>query len=188
LKVQKEIKNSNNILQQGKIILYPTDTVWGIGCDALDEIAVSKIFSIKNREESKSLVILVNSLEMLKQVVDEIPSKVIDVLEKAIKPTTVIYENPKGLASNVIAKDKTVAIRITHDDFCKKLIEKFGNPIVSTSANISGKATPISFKEIDQSILDEVDYVVNLHREKITDSPSSIIKINSKGDLEVIRE
>ena len=188
MKEQKEIVNSNKILQQGKVILYPTDTVWGIGCDATNEIAVSSIYSIKKRKESKSLVILVNSIDMLKHFVDEVPSKVLDVLKKAIKPTTIIYKNPKGLANNVIANDNTVAIRIAQDEFCKNLIENFGSPIVSTSANISGNETPRSFKEIDPCILDEVDYVVNLHRDKITDSPSSIIKINDQGDLEVIRE
>lgn len=183
-----ELSKTLKFLKENKTILYPTDTVWGIGCDALNEIAVAKIFKIKNREESKSLVILVNNIDMLKNYVDEIPSKVLDVLKKAIKPTTIIYNNPIGLANNVIANDNTVAIRIAKDEFCKKLIENFGNPIVSTSANISGGDTPRSFKEIDPRILDEVDYVVNLHRDKITDSPSSIIKINDKGDLEVIRE
>ena len=152
MKEQKEIVNSNKILQQGKVILYPTDTVWGIGCDATNEMAVSSIYSIKKRKESKSLVILVSSIDMLKHFVDEVPSKVLDVLKKAIKPTTIIYKNPKGLANNVIANDNTVAIRIAQDDFCKNLIENFGNPIVSTSANLSGNETPRSFKEIDPCI------------------------------------
>jgi len=182
-----ELRKTLNFLKENKTILYPTDTVWGIGCDATNELAVSSIYSIKKRKQSKSLVILVSSFDMLKQFVDEIPGKVIDVLKKAIKPTTIIYKNPIGLANNVIANDNTVAIRIAQDEFCKKLIENFGNPIVSTSANISGTETPRSFKEIDQCILDEVDYVVNLRQDKITDSPSTIIKINDQDDLEVIR-
>jgi len=185
------IYNVNKSYQQLKkegIILYPTDTVWGIGCDATNEIAVAKIFKIKKREESKSLVILVNSLEMLKQYIDGIPESVLDILKKARKPITIIYNNPKGLAKNVIAKDNTVAIRIANDEFCQKLITKLGKPIVSTSANISGLTTPSTFKEIDQAILDTVDYVVNLYHDKKTGSPSSIIKVNGKGELVYIRE
>ena len=128
------INSSYFNLHKGGNILYPTDTVWGIGCDATNEIAIAKIFSIKKREESKSLVILVNNIEMLRQYVDEIPTRLIDILKKETKPTTVIYKNPKGLAKNVIAKDNTVAIRIAQDEFCQKLIKKFGKPIVSTSA------------------------------------------------------
>ena len=182
------INSSYFNLKKGGNILYPTDTVWGIGCDATNEKAVTNIFHIKKREESKSLVILVNNIEMLRQYVGEIPTRLIDILKNTTKPTTVIYKNPKGLAKNVIAKDNTVAIRIAQDEFCQKLIKKFGKPIVSTSANISGSRTPSTFKEIDQSILDEVDYVVNLYQDKINDSPSKIIKIVRDGELEVIRE
>ena len=182
------INSSYFNLKKGGNILYPTDTVWGIGCDATNEKAVTNIFHIKKREESKSLVILVNNIEMLRQYVGEIPTRLIDILKNTTKPTTVIYKNPKGLAKNVIAKDNTVAIRIAQDEFCQKLIKKFGKPIVSTSANISGSRTPSTFKEIDQSILGEVDYVVNLYQDKINDSPSKIIKIVRDGELEVIRE
>lgn len=182
------INSSYFNLKDGGIIIYPTDTVWGIGCDATNENAVTKIFHIKKREESKSLVILVNNIEMLRRYVGEIPTILIDLLKEGTKPTTVIYENPKGLAKNVIANDNTVAIRIAQDEFCQKLIKKFGKPIVSTSANISGSRTPSTFKEIDQSILDEVDYVVNLYQDKTNDSPSKIIKIGKDGELEVIRE
>lgn len=186
--MNKEILYCVTKLNNREIILYPTDTVWGIGCDATNEIAVTKIYSIKEREESKSLVILVSNIEMLKQYVKEIPLSVINVLKKATKPTTVIYNNPKGLAKNVVAKDNTIAIRIAQDEFCQKLIQKFGKPIVSTSANISGIPTPSTFKDIDASILAKVDYVVNLYQDKINDSPSRIIKISDNGELEVIRE
>jgi L-threonylcarbamoyladenylate synthase len=186
--MDSELFNTYNNLKSHKIILYPTDTVWGIGCDATSETAVAKIYTIKKREESKSLVILVNSIEMLKQYIDDIPKSLADILNNAIKPTTIIYNNPKGLAKNVIAKDNTVAIRITNDEFCQKLIQKFGKPIVSTSANISGMTTPKTFKEIDLAILDTVDYVVNLYHDKKTGSPSSIIKVNSKGELVYIRK
>jgi len=185
---ETEFGKTLNFINENKIILYPTDTVWGIGCDATSETAVAKIYTIKKREESKSLVILVNSVEMLKKYIEDVPKSVTDILKNAIKPTTIIYNNPKGLAKNVIAKDNTVAIRIAQDEFCRKLIQKFGKPIVSTSANISGRPTPSTFNEIDQTILDTVDYVVNLYRDKITDSPSTIIKISNEGKLEVIRE
>ena len=186
--MRKSILEALNNLKSQKIILYPTDTVWGIGCDATNENTVSKVFDIKNRKESKSLVILVDSLEMLKNYVSEIPVKALDIIENSIKPTTIIYKSPKGLAKNVVAKDNTVAIRLVRNEFCQKLIKKFGKPIVSTSANLSGRSTPKSFKEIDRSILDAVDYVVNLHQDKIAYSPSTIVKFNDKGDVKIIRE
>lgn len=183
-----EIKKCNKILQEGKLILYPTDTVWGIGCDATNEVTVSKVFKIKKRNESKSLVVLVSSSEMLQQYVDYIPRKAIEILKDSIKPTTIIYNNPKGLAKNVIADDNTVAIRIVQEQFCQKLINEFGKPIVSTSANTSNKPTPKSYKEIEPSILSAVDYIVNLKQNEITNSPSKIVRITSKGELEIIRE
>lgn len=169
-------------------ILYPTDTVWGIGCNATDTEAVSKIFNIKQRNESKSLVILVDGLEMLKHYVEEIPEKAIKILKNKIKPTTIIYNNPLGLAKNVVASDNTIAIRIVQDEFCQELIRQFGKPIVSTSANVSGKSTPKSFKEIDASILNAVDYVVNLHQGIIANTPSRIIKFDEDGLVKVIRD
>ncbi len=189
------IHNVIEIFKEEGVVLYPTDTVWGIGCDATDKIAVEKVFKIKQRTESKSLIILVDSLEMLQKYVEEIPASIIEILEKIHKPTTIIYNNPKpacgrdrGLASNVIASDNTVAIRVVQDKFCKELIKQFGKPIVSTSANYSGKSTPKSFKEIELSILNTVDYVVNLHRNKISNTPSVILRIDCEGEIEVIRE
>ncbi|PID70905.1 MAG: threonylcarbamoyl-AMP synthase [Flavobacteriales bacterium] len=170
-----------------KVILYPTDTVWGLGCDATSEEAVSKIYKIKKRSESKSLVILVDGLAKLKKIVKHIPEKALEILNDSKRPTTIIYNNPQKLAKNVIAKDNTVAIRIVQDEFCQQLIAQFGKPIVSTSANVSGNPTPQSFKEIDNSILDAVDYVVNLHQDKICSTPSRIIKINDTGNVDVIR-
>lgn len=176
-----------NYLNRGKTVLYPTDTVWGIGCDATNEEAVKEIYRIKERAESKSLIILVSSLNMLKKYVS-VPQKAIDLLKIAQKPTTIIYSNPKGISKNVISKDEnTVAIRIVEDDFCRELIERFCKPIVSTSANISGKPTPKSFSEIDKAILTSVDYVVNLHQDKEAAKSSTILKI--EGDnVVVIRE
>ena len=173
-------------MNSGRLILYPTDTVWGLGCDATSKEAVSKIYELKNREESKSLVILVDSLKMLQKYVEVIPNEVLILLEKTLSPTTIIYSNPNSLAENTIASDRTIAIRIPNHEFCQSLIKKFGKPIVSTSANISGKPTPTSFSEISQPILEGVDYVVNLEREKITDKSSTILKL--VGDkVEVIR-
>jgi L-threonylcarbamoyladenylate synthase len=176
-----------NSLKQGKIILYPTDTVWGLGCDATNEEAVKKVYKIKNREESKSLIILVSSIEMLEEYLNEIPEIALEILEKAIKPTTVIYSGPRNLARNTIASDDTIAIRIPEDEFCKKLITEFGKPIVSTSANLSGEPTPKSFSEISKAIIQSVDYIVNLRQEEITKKSSTILKIDKESVI-VIRE
>jgi len=186
--VKTELHNTLKSLQHKGVILYPTDTVWGIGCDATDKIAVEKIFKIKKRSESKSLIILVDSLEMLQRYIEEVPNIILKTLESFHKPTTVIYKKPKRLANNVIASDNTVAIRVVQDIFCKELIKQFGKPIVSTSANHSGKPTPKSFKEIELSILNAVDYVVNLHQYKKTNSSSRIVNINEEGEIVIIRE
>ncbi len=181
------LKEIVNELKEGKTILYPTDTVWGIGCDATNEDAVKKIYKLKNREESKSLIILVASIDMLKEYVTNISEKAIDIIKKAKKPTTIIYQNPKNLAKNTIASDNTIAIRIPQDDFCLQLIKKIGKPIVSTSANISGEPTPKSFSEISKAILNNVDYVVDLHQDKTTEKSSTILKIDDDF-VTVIRE
>lgn len=187
MNIKEEISKAILNLQKGNTILYPTDTVWGIGCDATNFDAVATIYSIKQREESKSLIILVDSLEMLSGYVDSIPSKAIDILSSSVKPTTIIYNNPTHLSKNSIASDNTIAIRIVKDNFCKQLIQEFGKPIVSTSANISGEPTPKTFSEITNTILDNVDYIVNLHKDKITTNPSTILKILKNGTIELIR-
>jgi len=170
-----------------KIILYPTDTVWGIGCDATDEKLVAKIFKIKQREETKSLVVLVASLEMLQKYVKKVPVKALDVLEKVTKPTTIVYDNPVGIAKNAIGADNTIAIRIASDDFCKEMIANYGKPIISTSANISGQSTPKQFSEINPAILNAVDYIVDLHHDKMCEKSSTIIKITNNNQVTVIR-
>lgn len=172
-----ELNNSLNVLRNQKTLLYPTDTVWGIGCDATSEDAVAKVFEIKQRSESKSLVILVDSFEMLKKYIPKVSEAVLDLLKKTTNPTTIIYENPLGLSKNVVAADNTVAIRIVQNEFCIRLINQFGKPIVSTSANMSGNPTPKSFAEIEPSILDSVDYVVNLQREDVNEKSSTILKV-----------
>lgn len=186
--LKEEIHNSLKVLKEGKTLLYPTDTVWGIGCDATSYEAVNAIYSIKQRSESKSLIILVDGLEMLQKYVENIPLHVIEVLENAKQPTTIIYNNPIGLASNVVADDHTIAIRIVDTDYCKALIREFGKPVVSTSANISGNATPKCFDEINEQVLDSVDYIVNLQRDEINTKSSTILKINTNGEISVLRK
>ncbi len=175
-------------LKAGKPILYPTDTVWGIGCDATNFEAVSAVYKIKQRAESKSLIVLVNSIEMLLDYVGAVPDKALDLIAISKKPTTIIYQKPKGLSANCIASDNTIAIRIVQDEFCKQLITEFGKPIVSTSANRSGEETPKTFSEISKTILHSVDYIVNLQQDKIANTSSRILRITENNEVTVIRE
>ena len=183
-----EIKNSIETLSRGGLILYPTDTVWGIGCDATNESAVKKVYELKQREDSKALICLVANDAMLERHVENIPDVAYDILDLATKPTTIIYDNPIGLAKNAIAQDNTMAIRVASDKFCQYLINKFKKPIISTSANLAGQATPRSFDEIGDPILKGVDYIVNLHHDKKNGPPSSIIKLGNDGTVKIIRE
>src|SRR5690554_5731249 len=174
-------------LTKGGLILYPTDTVWGIGCDATNEAAVAKIYALKQRPDSKTMICLVADDLMLERFVDKVPDLAYDILDLATKPTTIVYESPKGVAKNLIAQDNTLAIRVASDKFCQQLIKKFKKPIVSTSANIAGAPTPTIFKEIPEGILKGVDYIVNLERDKIKSVPSSIILLGNDGTVKVIR-
>ncbi|NND51138.1 MAG: threonylcarbamoyl-AMP synthase [Flavobacteriaceae bacterium] len=183
-----EISNALTALKQGKLILYPTDTVWGIGCDATNFEAVQKIYDLKGRESSKSMICLVNDFKMLNQYVEEVPEVAYDILKYAHKPTTIVYDRPLRVAENLIAEDNTLAIRVVRDNFCGQLIKKFKRPIVSTSANFSGDPTPKTFKEIHNGILKGVDYVVNLQQQKKASTPSSIIKLSGDGVVQIIRE
>tara|TARA_R110000823_G_C15940630_1_gene500457 strand:- start:675 stop:1235 length:561 start_codon:yes stop_codon:yes gene_type:complete len=183
-----EINKSLEILNKGGLILYPTDTVWGIGCDATNEAAVEKIYALKKRANTKTMICLVANDFMLEQHVEKVPELAYDIIDLASKPTTIIYESPKGIAKNLIAQDNTLAIRVATDQFCQYLIKKFKRPIVSTSANIAGQPTPTSFKEIHDEILKGVEYIVNLDRDKIKSTPSSIIMLGNDGTVKVIRE
>jgi L-threonylcarbamoyladenylate synthase len=185
--MHEEISNALKTLKQGGLILYPTDTVWGIGCDANNEEAVSKIYKLKQRNDSKALICLVADDRMLKTYIKAIPEAAFDIMAIENNPITIIYDNPQNLAQNLIAEDNTIAIRIPDHEFCFQLLRKFNGAIVSTSANISGQPTPKSFKEIPQDILKGVDYVVNLQREKNGTKASSIIKLSSDGSVKVIR-
>ncbi len=185
---KKEIDNSITILNEGGLILYPTDTVWGIGCDATNKEAIEKIFKLKKRSDKKTMICLVANQFMLEQYVEKVPEPAYDIMDLSERPVTIIYDNPRGVADNLIAEDNTLAIRVASDNFCQQLIKKFKRPIVSTSANIAGEPTPGSFSEISELILKGVDYVVNLEQKKINNSPSSIIKLGNDGIVKIIRK
>ncbi|WP_242132242.1 L-threonylcarbamoyladenylate synthase [Aestuariivivens marinum] len=186
--MQNEIKKALDTLKKGGLILYPTDTVWGIGCDATNPEAIQKIYNLKKREDSKALICLVADDRMLQKYVKQIPNAALDIIHITDKPTTIIYDEAQHLAENLIADDGSIAIRVPDDEFCYQLTRKFNGAIVSTSANISGEPTPKSFKEISPVILKGVDYVVDLQREKICDKPSSIIKLSNTGIVKIIRK
>jgi len=183
----KDIDIALKTLKKGELLLYPTDTVWGIGCDATNYEAVQKIFELKKREDSKTMICLVNSIQMLNQYIEEIPETAYPILKYANTPTTIIYDRPLRVSENLIAQDKTLAIRIVQTGFCGELLKRFKKPIVSTSANISGNPTPKVFKEIENDILKGVDYVVTLERDKKPAKPSSIIKLSTNGEVKIIR-
>ncbi|GAB2774587.1 L-threonylcarbamoyladenylate synthase [Salinimicrobium soli] len=186
--INEEMDNAYAALKRGGIILYPTDTVWGIGCDATNADAISKIFELKRRSETKALICLVSDFKMLNQFVEEVPEVAYDILKYAAKPTTIIYDKPIRVAENLVGADDTLGIRVTKDEFCQRLIKKLKRPLVSTSANISGEETPQSFAEISPEILKGVDYVVNLQQSRKTPKPSAIIKLSNDGKVQVIRK
>ena len=189
--MESEIQNILNVLRAGGTVLYPTDTIWGIGCDATNAAAVDKIFDIKKRGAEKSLIILLDAAAKLRNYIEHVPKEALSLIETTERPLTIIYPaaHKKRLAENVIAPDGSIAIRVTKDEFCKKLIEEFGKPIVSTSANVSGENPPGNFQEISHEIKQAVDYVVQ-HRqqEKSNPKPSVIIRIGQKGEIEFIRK
>ncbi|MDY8134014.1 L-threonylcarbamoyladenylate synthase [Aquimarina sp. 2201CG5-10] len=185
---QSEIEKAVITLKKGGLILYPTDTIWGIGCDATNAEAIEKIFALKQRAESKSMICLVSDFKMLQQYVEEVPEVAYDILKYATKATTIIYDRPLRVAENIIADDNSLGIRVVRDPFCSKLIRKFKRPIVSTSANISGSPSPKDYKEISKEILEGVDYIVNLPLQNKGAKPSSIIKIGSDSTVKIIRK
>lgn len=183
-----EVNESITVLKRGGLLLYPTDTVWGIGCDATNADAVDKIFTLKKRAESKSLICLVSDFKMLNQYIENIPEIAYSILKYAEQPTTIIYDDPIRVAENLIAEDNTLGIRVVEDGFCKALIKKLGKPLVSTSANISGEKTPMRFPEISEPILEGVDYIVNLQRKHKSTKSSTIIKLKNNGQVEILRK
>lgn len=187
--MKEEIQKAVEVLRKGGIILYPTDTVWGIGCDATNQEAVAKVYEIKKREDSKSLVLLASDIDMICRYVKEIPEMAVQLVEVNDKPMTIIYPGAMGLAPNAVAEDGTVGIRIPMMDFCCQLASRLGRPIVSTSANISGEATPKKFAEIPQQIKDAVDHIVDPALEAgATGQASSIIKVGLDYTIQIIRK
>lgn len=185
---KEDIQNAIDVMKKGGVILYPTDTVWGIGCDATNPDAVAKVYKIKRRDDSKALICLVDSDARLQRYVRNVPNVAWDLLDVADKPTTVIFDGAVNLAPNLIAEDGSIGIRITKEVFSKELCFRFQKAIVSTSANISGEPAAANYCDISQEILDSVDYVCGSRRdEKKKHSPSSIIKLGPNGEVKVIR-
>jgi L-threonylcarbamoyladenylate synthase len=184
----EEVRKAGIIIMNGGCILYPTDTIWGIGCDATNPDAVQKVYQIKQRSDSKSMLVIMNNISMLSDYLECIPESAEEIINSSVKPTTIIFPGAKNFAPNLLAEDGSVGIRITSDPFCQQLIEQTGKPIVSTSANISGKPPANSFREIDEVLRQLVDHVVEWRQNEITPSiPSSILKIDSRGKISVIR-
>lgn len=176
------------ILKSGGTILYPTDTIWGIGCDATNIDAINKIFEIKKREKTKSMIILVESEKRLQDLVD-VPEMAWEIIDLSEKPVTIVYDNPRGLPKEILAEDGSIGIRLVKDDLCKKLISKLNKPLVSTSANFSGDKSPMKFSDINPEIISLVDYAVEENREKISEySGSSVIRVWNDGRIKVLRE
>lgn len=187
-KLKEEVRQAYEILKKGGVILYPTDTVWGIGCDATNAEAVKRIYEIKQREDNKAMLVLLDDAGKIASYAD-VPDIALDLIEAADKPMTIIYPNAKGLAPNMINEERTIGVRITNEEFTKSLIYRFHKPIVSTSANISGQPSPQIYEEISEEIKNAVDHIVDYRRNETRKcSPSSIIKLGMGGEIEIIRK
>lgn len=183
-----DIEQCIRVLENGGLILYPTDTVWGIGCDATNEAAVAKIYALKQRIDSRKMIVLVPTEREVMQYITTLDLEVFNYLKTCTKPTTIIYNGAIGIADNLIANDGSLAIRICNDEFCKHLLKRFKKPIVSTSANISGNATPHTFSDIDNQIITSVDYVVSYRQDDIFPTePSAIVQWLADGTPEILR-
>ena len=176
-------------MSEGGVILYPTDTIWGIGCDATNEEAVRRVYEIKQRQDSKAMLVLVDSSVKVDFYVRDVPEVAWDLIELADKPLTIIYSGARNLAANLLAEDGSVGIRVTNEDFSKRLCQQFRKAIVSTSANISGQPSPKNFSEISEEVKSAVDYIVGYRQEEMSNpKPSSIIKLDKGGVIKIIRE
>jgi L-threonylcarbamoyladenylate synthase len=186
--VKEEVEKAAQVIREGGVILYPTDTIWGLGCDPQNEKAIEKIVAIKKRDESKHFIVLVNSEFLLNKYVDTIPELCYDLMDMAERPITIVY--PKGIqvSKKILADDGSIAIRKTSHPFCDALMQKTKCGLISTSANISGQPFAGHFSDIDPQILKEADYVVNLYRDQKAGTPSQIVKIGLKGELKIIRK
>ncbi|PTN10560.1 L-threonylcarbamoyladenylate synthase [Mangrovibacterium marinum] len=187
--MHEDIKKALEVLQQGGVILYPTDTIWGIGCDATNEEAVKRVYDIKKRADSKSMLVLMENINLLERYMNEVPEIAYSLIEVTDKPMTIIYPGAKNLAPNLLADDGSVGIRLTTERFSQQLIQRFRKPIVSTSANLSGQPAPATFAEVSDEIKQAVDYVVEYRQDDVAPaSPSSIIKLGVGGEIKIIRE
>lgn len=187
--MNEEIKKACQVLSKGGVILYPTDTIWGIGCDATNEEAVRRVYEIKQRADSKALLVLVDSPVKVDFYVQDVPEVAWDLIELTDKPLTIIYSDARNLAANLLAEDGSVGIRVTSETFSQRLCQQFRKAIVSTSANISGMPSPACFSEISEEVKAAVDYVVGYRQEETTaPSPSSIIKLGKGGEIKIIRK
>jgi L-threonylcarbamoyladenylate synthase len=203
--MKEEIRKCLDVLNAGGCILYPTDTIWGIGCDATDPIAVSKVYEIKKRVDSKAMLVLVDSIDMIYDYIEKMPEMALDILEqvqtersgsksdrsgaKPGSPLTIIYPRARGLAQNLVADDGSIGIRITTDEFSRELIRSFGKPLVSSSANTAGNPPPSNFSEISEEIQGSADHIANWKRDdKKKRKPSGILKVSINGTIEVIRQ
>ncbi len=183
-----DLKKANEVLQNGGTILYPTDTIWGIGCDATQPKAIEKVYKIKFRKPEKSLILLADSLDMIEKYVEDIPDIARELVESYRDPLTIIYNKARKLPKNLIPNDGTIAIRIPKDEFCIKLIGMLGKPITSTSANLSGDPTPISYNKISKEIKEAVDYICNFKQFRInTIKPSTLLRVNDDGQIQILR-
>jgi L-threonylcarbamoyladenylate synthase len=187
--LKEEIEKALQVIKAGGIILYPTDTIWGIGCDACNPEAVEKVFKLKGRDEAKSMIILLDTENKLPSYVNNVPEIAYDLIEFAENPLTIIYSGAKNLAPNTIAKDGTIGIRITRDEFSKQLIQRFRKPIVSTSANISNQPSPADFHDIAEEIIQGVDLVINWKQDEVSATkPSTIMKLEPDGRFIFLRK
>lgn len=185
---EADIVQCLKVLSAGGLILYPTDTVWGIGCDATNAEAVKRVYQLKQRDDSKALIVLIDSADHLDHYVVDVPAIARELIDVAVKPLTIIYEGAYNLASNVLGDEDSIGIRIPNDEFCHRLCERFGKPIVSTSANVSGQPTAKRFTDIDSSIVENVDYAVEYRRDDTTPhQPSNIILLSRDGTFKIIR-
>lgn len=184
----EDIKKACEVLRAGGLILYPTDTIWGIGCDATNEEAVKKVYELKKRSDNKAMLVLTDSPVKLETYVSEIPDIAWDLIEVADKPLTIIYSNAKNLAKNLLGEDGSVGIRVTNEAFSRRLCESFRKPLVSTSANVSGEPSPANFSEISEEVKNGVDYIVGYRQDDTQKaSPSNIIKLGAGGLVQIIR-
>jgi L-threonylcarbamoyladenylate synthase len=185
----EDIKNACKIMMEGGIILYPTDTIWGIGCDATNEDAVRRVYEIKQRSDSKAMLVLTDSFTKVNFYVDDLPDIAYDLVDLSTKPLTIIYSKARNLAPNLIAADGSVGIRVTNEMFSQALCRQFRKAIVSTSANVSGQPSPTCFADISDEIKSKMDYIVKYHQDDMSPAkPSSIIKLTHKGEVTIIRK